>query len=494
MKNKAQATESRDKPNVFVKYREYAISIYRNRLKGGTLHLTTTLLALTTGIYKIYLTFTVHPLGLWGWDYVFIPLGAFIAGYPEEVLRAVPVSTHACGSYGMHQPYSETLLPFLISIMLRLNLEIRAVLLLQVTFNIFAGYMVYLFGSRLYDRSVGLISCALVSLNHFYWIFSYRIFNDVLVVFLGTVTTLLFYLGNEKNKGHYLWHAGILLALTAYMDPQALLLSVIFLTFLLLTQGLDWMKNRHMYMGFFFFALTCTIWGLFNVKRLGYAPFFGILYPDVERHGQKMVSFLYPMDQRIVIASVLYKLLYYLSRVPYILSAFVSLFAVLGIWKALTRRSRADILILLWLSYYLTAAIFLQQRDRYMLYWFIPLIFFSAIGLRSLSKRIGAKKFAAVMLFALFSTYNHQPIPFLYFTRKLRFLGFHPLVLPDQLVLEGATVNAHSKRMIALANMLSLEGARMTILPVWDALCILSMLLPLVLYICRCLSNWGARN
>ena len=180
-----------------------------------------------------------------------------------------------------------------------------------------------------------------------------------------TLSVLFFYLGIEKGRKLSLWYADVFSALSFLTKFEGIILLLVFLSYLLMTWGIRWTRNRDLGLSFLFFLLVITAYFLYTEK----VP----AHPSLMR----FLEFSLP-----VLGFEPYKAIsitrYYLNKMAYALSAAGASFAIYGSLVALRRLQRSDILLFLWGGFFYFLFLWVgSPNDRFILHWLFPIIIFS---------------------------------------------------------------------------------------------------------------------
>lgn len=350
------------------------------------------LILFSTACIKLVTASICHPLGITKLEIeTNLSFGAFLAGEwePEQIM---PVT------YGV-----QFLTPYIISWALRLGLDLRIILYINVISNIITGLLVYALVSTLYGRRAGVIACGLISFNWHYWFWSNTMLPEGPLVALMTGSTLLFLIGVEKDKRAHLWGAGTLLALAFLAKYSAIILLLVFLAYVILTKGLKYLTDVRFYEFLCFFFLPLVGWCIYDIRALGINPL------DMLMGNLRIGGF------SLYLLSGIWRLLGYIVKIPAMLTLPPCIFALLGFALALKSKKNEDLLPILWLLLFLVAFSLMTPSvyGHYMVHWSIPLVMFSAKGLDYLFKVVTRRELSfLIILFCMFATYNVQPFPF----------------------------------------------------------------------------------
>jgi 4-amino-4-deoxy-L-arabinose transferase-like glycosyltransferase len=149
------------------------------------------------------------------------------------------------------------------------------VLFIQIFLNLASVYFLYLIGENLFNRSIGVISAFLLSieLDHIY--FTYSFLTDTLFVFLFLLACLIFIWFFKRNKISYLIVSSFLLGISTFVRPITILFPFV-LIFIMIISAIKSKKYtfketvQHGILIIVIFSLTLSPWIIRNYKVYGY--------------------------------------------------------------------------------------------------------------------------------------------------------------------------------------------------------------------------------
>src|SRR3989344_1792399 len=116
--------------------------------------------------------------------------------------------------------------------------------LIEAISSLIGIYLIYLLGKELFNKYVGLIASFLLSVFYLHLFFTARILTDVPSTTFWTLIAYLFWKGYEGSSKRYLYFTAIALSLGILLRFPIVLLILVFLIYLLLTNGLKFLKNK----------------------------------------------------------------------------------------------------------------------------------------------------------------------------------------------------------------------------------------------------------
>ncbi len=168
-------------------------------------------------------------------------------------------------------PIRPVLLPFIISLLMRIGLGEMSVRFLILLMSIVAIPLIYGIGKRLFNKKVGLISAFFLGIFWSFTFYSYRILVDVPVAVLWLATIYTFFEAYKGNKGmKYFVMAGIFLGLSFLMKFSSMLLVLIFAFYVISTEKHRIFLNRRMIVFFGVSFVTIIPFLIFEYITFGH--------------------------------------------------------------------------------------------------------------------------------------------------------------------------------------------------------------------------------
>jgi len=125
--------------------------------------------------------------------------------------------------------------------------------------------LVYIFGKKLFNEKVGIISAILFSFIPLHVFYSGRLLTEVLFTFFALLTFISFWKGYEEGKNKYKVLFGIFLALALLSRYTALWIMPVFFIYLLIRgKSFEFLKDRYLWysvLAFFLVSLPLFIYG-----------------------------------------------------------------------------------------------------------------------------------------------------------------------------------------------------------------------------------------
>ncbi len=164
-------------------------------------------------------------------------------------------------------PVRTILFPIISSLFLRIvNGEILSRLLILIL-SVASVIGIYYLGKELYNKKVGLLSAFLMSIFYLNLFFTYRLLVDIpsLTFFIFSSFFLYKYFKTNSNKALYL--AAVMIAVGTLFKLSTAFILVACLIYLLITEGLKFLKRKEIWIASLIFLLILTpylIWGYFE--------------------------------------------------------------------------------------------------------------------------------------------------------------------------------------------------------------------------------------
>jgi len=201
-------------------------------------------------------------------------------------------------------PRKPILMPLLWGLFYKLGANEFILRLIQVIFSTIAIGLVYLLGKEMYNKKVGLIASFIMSVFWLHIFLTARLLTDVpsLTFFLAFI--YFFWKGYIKNENKkYLWFCGIAGGLTLLARVDALLILPSFLLFFLVTEKLNFLKNKEFYkilVGGILTVLPYFVWFILNYSTpiktftgVGEGRFANsMLFPGIWAYFKLFISYL----------------------------------------------------------------------------------------------------------------------------------------------------------------------------------------------------------
>lgn len=148
-------------------------------------------------------------------------------------------------------------------------------------------FMTYLLGKEFYNKKVGLIASFVMSIC---WVLLYnttRVHTDSLALLFTLLSVYFFWIGYvkpEKKNTLYIYLSGLFLGLGFLTRLQVLLVIPIFLLFLLITEKLNFLKSKAIWLSVLFGFITILpymVWGKFHYGK--FLPWFSQYFAGASR-------------------------------------------------------------------------------------------------------------------------------------------------------------------------------------------------------------------
>lgn len=272
--------------------------------------------------------------GLW-WD------EARYAEFGREILQH-PLSYSAIIEGGGQIIQYEPLLPYLLAFsQLIFGQGDFAVRIVNPILGAIAVIAIYYLGSLLFNRKIGLIAAALLSVSPILWFNNIKILLETPELTFITLAFALFIYGYEKKNNKILYLSGAVIALAYLSRMSAGFIPVIILLYLFATEKTKWIKNKNIWILALIGLLVLTPW---MVRNLGVCEF-----PFCEM--KRGVSTISPIPQDG--GAFQFELFTWAKQFPSLLTLPVFLFSIFGLILAFQTRKKGDIFTLIWFFVFL---------------------------------------------------------------------------------------------------------------------------------------------
>lgn len=272
--------------------------------------------------------------GLW-WD------EARYAEFGREILQH-PLSYSAIIEGGGQITQYEPLLPYLLAFsQLIFGQGDFAVRIVNPILGAIAVIAIYYLGSLLFNRKIGLIAAALLSVSPILWFNNIRILLETPEVTFITLAFALFIYGYEKKNKKILYLSGAVMALAYLSRISAGFIPVIIILYLFATERTKWIKNKNIWILALIGLLILTPWMIRNLGVCGFP------LCEIERG----VSTISPIPQEG--QAFQFELFIWAKQFPLLLTLPVFLFFIFGLILALQTRKKGDIFTLIWFFVFL---------------------------------------------------------------------------------------------------------------------------------------------
>lgn len=361
-------------------------------------------------IPKVWLSRFNSPLGSYGDEFDYIKFGLYMAG----------MNIPSYSSLLMRPP----LLPFIISIFVRLNL-VDAINLIGPFFSVLEIISVYLICDVMADKRVGLLSCMLVGVNWHLWWYSNQTLTDAPVAALISLCFYFFIRYVKTGKPSYLYVCGAFSSLTFLMKYMGILVVLPIIGYLS-WRGRTKLINREFVIAVLIALCFVLPWLTFNYSHYG-----GDILGPLREQWAVNKPFIQESDPSIGAAARsndflwwLYSTFYYVVYMPFAISFLCFLFSCLGFVSLFRSRGQyKPLLLALFLTFFICYSFLIKVRtEQYLTHFSFVLLIFSALGwetLRTRSLKIAYERFGGMnvkwmfgilAVLMLLSTSNANPL------------------------------------------------------------------------------------
>lgn len=167
------------------------------------------------------------------------------------------------------------LLPFLWTIFYKLGFGEFTFRIILLLFSLAGLWLTYSIGKMIFNKYVGLIAAALTSFHYLNLFYTSRLLTDIPSFTLLLFTIYFFWKGYVEGKGNYLYLMGLAFILSVLMRFPGGSLGGVLLIYLLLTEGLKFLKNKKLWVSIGIFFLIFTPYGVWYYNTYNKIPILG---------------------------------------------------------------------------------------------------------------------------------------------------------------------------------------------------------------------------
>lgn len=241
----------------------------------------------------------------------------------------------------------------------------------------------YLIVKEMYNKKLALLTSFFMSV---FWLILFntsRLHADIPLLFFSYLGTYYFWKGYiKKEKNYYLYLAFLFIALAFLTKLIAALFLIIFLVFLIFTDKLKFLKNKHLWISFLIFIIVLIPYFIWQNNVFGKPTAF--LFASHVTNDPGGITSYKPIGWHV------------LNHIPWMLNAPLLILFFIGILTLYTlflsfdlilknksNNNHNDLFIFLWILITLSYFIFLERdaEDRWLLPITLPLLVLSGKGL-----------------------------------------------------------------------------------------------------------------
>lgn len=167
------------------------------------------------------------------------------------------------------------LLPFIWAVFYKLGAGELMFRIILLFFSLAGLWLTYLIGKMLFNKYVGLIAAMLMSFHYLNLFYTARLLSDIPSMTLFLFTIYFFWRGYVEGKGNYLYLMGLTFILVVLMRFPSGILGVVLVLYLLLTEGLNFLKNKKLWASVTVFFIVLTPYAIWYYKTYNKIPILG---------------------------------------------------------------------------------------------------------------------------------------------------------------------------------------------------------------------------
>jgi len=139
------------------------------------------------------------------------------------------------------------LLPFIWTIFYKIGLGEFTFRIIILLFSLAGLFLTYLIGKILFNKYIGLIILTITSFHYLNLFYTARLLTDIPSLTLWLAAIYFFWEGYINKKYNYLYLMGFMFILSVLMRFPSLILGLVLLLYLLITEGLKFIKNKRLW-------------------------------------------------------------------------------------------------------------------------------------------------------------------------------------------------------------------------------------------------------
>ncbi len=287
------------------------------------------------------------------------------------------------------------LLPFLWSILLRINFSeelIKFILIILPSF--FSVFLIFLIGKELYNKKVGLVSAFIFSTIWIHLFYSMRLLTGVPSLFFILISLYYFILSEKTNfKVKYFSISLFAISIAIFLRyPNGLILFA-YLFAIFIFKGFSILKQKSFWIGGFLGISPLLIFFLSNIIR------YKSILPNSSYVEAVSSKFAFNILNFI---SVYLKTVFFIFFLIGLIIILIELILGFDLIKKKQRLKGNALLLIIFLVIFSFFIFYIKgAEDRWLLFSIIPLVFFSAIGIISVSEYLGKYKKEFIIIFII---------------------------------------------------------------------------------------------
>lgn len=205
--------------------------------------------------------------------------------------------------YSIHQE-RPPLFPFLAAILFKVGFGLLPVkFFLEIIPAVLTILFIYFLINEMYEnKKLALITSFIFSVSWIHLFYTMRLMTDTIGFLFGVLIFFCFWKGYINNKGSkYIWLMGFFIALSFLIRLTGILYIIVIILFLLFTEGIKPIKNKHFWIALLVAILTISPYLLWSYSSYGTPFAFKSGYGGVQNipPGWWMLQLLYDYPEKI---------------------------------------------------------------------------------------------------------------------------------------------------------------------------------------------------
>ncbi|MFH1210162.1 MAG: glycosyltransferase family 39 protein [archaeon] len=273
----------------------------------------------------------------------------------------------------------------------------------------------YLIGKDMFDKKIGLISSFIMSI---FWLIIFntaRMHTDALAIAFNIATIYFFWKGYIKKKGnHNLYLMGFFLGLGFLTRLEGALMGVVILLFLIITERLKFLKNKHLWFSFLITMLTILPYLIWT------STYFGKVFAFSHGYSSVFTSTVTSQPFAWYMLNFMYSYFEWGLAIMFFIGLFCLYPLILKFDLLLKDKApevKVDLFLLIWIIVHLIFFIFITRggEDRWLLPISAALFIITARGImyihdliKNYSKQIALIVIFVILIFGAYQQLNHS--------------------------------------------------------------------------------------
>ncbi len=309
--------------------------------------------------------------------------------------------------YNTQISFRPPIFPLLISILYRMGLE-NFIILYGQLFSIIAAIGVYILGSKLYNKEIGLYSGILFLANGSILGWSSYVLADIIAVAFMVFAFCFFFIAinTENNLSKYFFLFGLFCGFSFLAQYTGILIFIIVFIFLIFERQTILIKRGGLFFSFLVFMLIVTPWFIYRWVEFGNPFYSTVEHIQLLRLRMDCIwSFMFYTINTFFFASASFIIL--TISIIYLL---INKNFKLQMFHSNKNMSISTKFNLIWITLVFSFFVFVYywNDNRFVIYYIVPIIILSSTSIYYLRRELKAKNlnkyFIFIFIIVLLST------------------------------------------------------------------------------------------